>query len=411
MPNKLTNKDFCRTAKRLKVEAAAVKAIAEQESKGAGFTSDGRVKILFERHWFHYFTKGRYDNSHPNISNADPGGYGSSASQYGRFSEAFELNANAAMKSASWGAYQIMGFNYVAAGFASVGDFVDAMKQGEVEQMEAFINYVLFNHLDDELRRKDWAGFARGYNGANYKINKYDTKIAAAYKKFSKENLNCTQILKESSTTEAPKDAAAQINQLSASHPKSFVVEDNPNQAGDMQGSSDSGFQIADNRDAIDGSDTPQKSGSNVGTTSDTPVVVHQAEPAKVESETLAAKVEATASTVKAWYVAAPAAVITYLSGLWERATSGDSVLLYWIVGGFILIVVGYLLSSIWLKNQREERAAKDKAREDEIRIIREKQAHELTLQAGASAADPNKQTITFVPRPLENSESEEVKK
>jgi hypothetical protein len=40
--------------------------------------------------------------------------------------------------------------------------------------------------LVDELRRNDWAGFARGYNGPGYADNRYDTKLASAYSNFSK---------------------------------------------------------------------------------------------------------------------------------------------------------------------------------------------------------------------------------
>jgi len=32
----------------------------------------------------------------------------------------------------------------------------------------------------------DWASFAYGYNGSGYKVNKYDTKLQAAYEKFKK---------------------------------------------------------------------------------------------------------------------------------------------------------------------------------------------------------------------------------
>jgi hypothetical protein len=32
--------------------------------------TDWRPKILFEAHWFHKFTNGIYDKSHPNISSS-----------------------------------------------------------------------------------------------------------------------------------------------------------------------------------------------------------------------------------------------------------------------------------------------------------------------------------------------------
>ena len=85
------------------------------------------------------------------------------------------------MKSASWGLFQILGSNFAAAGYGDVETFCHAMCQTENNQLRAFIGFVRTNGLADELKRHDWAGFARGYNGANYKINRYDEKLAAAY--------------------------------------------------------------------------------------------------------------------------------------------------------------------------------------------------------------------------------------
>ena len=34
------------------------------------------------------------------------------------------------------------------------------------------------------LKAKDWAGFAKLYNGKNYQINDYDTKLVAAYRRY-----------------------------------------------------------------------------------------------------------------------------------------------------------------------------------------------------------------------------------
>ena len=41
------------------------------------------------------------------------------------------------------------------------------------------------NRLDRALRTHDWVAFARGYNGPNYAINSYDTRLAAAYQKYN----------------------------------------------------------------------------------------------------------------------------------------------------------------------------------------------------------------------------------
>ncbi|NBT89135.1 MAG: DUF3380 domain-containing protein, partial [Flavobacteriaceae bacterium] len=35
------------------------------------------------------------------------------------------------------------------------------------------------------LKAKDWAGFAKGYNGPAYAKNAYDTKLAGAYANFN----------------------------------------------------------------------------------------------------------------------------------------------------------------------------------------------------------------------------------
>lgn len=183
---KLTEAGFKTAAEVLNCEVAAIQAVCEVEAPRGGFLPDDRVRILFERHKFHSFTAGTFSKSNPDISNRVAGGYGAEgAHQWARFSKAFALDPKAAMKSCSWGKFQIMGFNFAAAGFETLDDFVSAMKVSEDEQLKAFVNVIKSWALQDELRRHDWASFARQYNGENYKINRYDVKLAAAYKKYS----------------------------------------------------------------------------------------------------------------------------------------------------------------------------------------------------------------------------------
>ncbi len=190
----LSNDDYCRAADRLKCDVAAIKAVAAVESRGNGFDQQDRPKILFERHIFYRYTDGKYAASHPDICNKSPGGYGPASSQYDRFTKAFLLDPQAAMMSASWGKFQVMGFNFAICGYKTVGSFVDAMKIDEGTHIDAFVEFVINNSLDDELRNRDWAGFARGYNGKDYAKNQYDTKMAAAYKDFKAENIDCGKI-------------------------------------------------------------------------------------------------------------------------------------------------------------------------------------------------------------------------
>lgn len=180
----LTEQDYIDAAKELNCEVAAIKAVSEVESRDGGFQADGKPKILFERHKFHQFTGGKYSKDHPDISNERAGGY--SNNEHLRLEKAAKLDRNNALKSASWGKFQIMGFNFNLVGFSTLQDFINAMYKSESEQLKAFVKFIKANKLDDELREKRWADFARIYNGRNYHINNYDVKMANAYKKFSK---------------------------------------------------------------------------------------------------------------------------------------------------------------------------------------------------------------------------------
>lgn len=170
-----------KAATKIGCAVAAVRAVIDVESRG-GFLPDGRPKILFERHYFCRLTGGKHDRTHTDISSRKWGGYKGGAAEYDRLHRAIKLDRDAALRSASWGAFQIMGDNYKICGFRSAEEFVKAMVAGEPEQLDAFVAFVKKNRLDDELIRLDWAGFARGYNGPAYKANKYDEKLAAAYR-------------------------------------------------------------------------------------------------------------------------------------------------------------------------------------------------------------------------------------
>lgn len=196
--NGLTEKDFRDSAARLRCDVAAIKAVGEVESNGKPFYEDGFPVILFERHIFHRFSGGKYDDSHPEISNKNAGGYGKTgANQRRKFNIAFELDPIAAMKSCSWGRFQIMGFNHKLAGFDSVGAFVDAMKTSEDAQLDAFCEFIINSGLGDELRKRQWESFARQYNGAGYRKNKYHLKLAIAYKKFVNAKPIADPVVKE----------------------------------------------------------------------------------------------------------------------------------------------------------------------------------------------------------------------
>jgi len=187
-PQRMKQTDFERAAAELNCEVAAVKAVAEVESRGSGFLPDGRPKILFEAHHFARLTKQQYNLTHPNISSKrwSKSLYLGGAKEYDRLKEAMLLDPPAAIQSASWGAFQIMGFNYVAAGFKTPAEFVNAQYVSEGEHLKAFLGFVKSVGLLKHIQMKNWEAFAKGYNGPKYKENNYDGQLAKAYEKHSK---------------------------------------------------------------------------------------------------------------------------------------------------------------------------------------------------------------------------------
>src|SRR3954469_3450997 len=168
----------------LAVHAPELWTVLSVETSGCGYIADRRPEILYERHYFSRFTKGKFDDG--DISDLHPGGYGpTGAHQYERLSRAFSLDANAALRSASWGIGQAMGNNFVKAGFSSVATMVAAMYDSEDLQIAAMGAFLVNSNLHRPLQAHDWSSFARGYNGSNYAINHYDSRLNGEVQKFA----------------------------------------------------------------------------------------------------------------------------------------------------------------------------------------------------------------------------------
>lgn len=184
-PTPLSVEDFEQAARRLNCTVAAIRAVAQVESAGGGFLRDGRPKILFERHIFHRLTGGAHTAAHPDISFPSGGGYLGNEREYDRLERAMALDEAAALKSASWGKFQIMGFNHAMVGEPDLDTFVRNMVSGEPAQLDYFCGFIEAAGLADELQRLDWRGFARGYNGPAYERFNYHTKMRRAFETFS----------------------------------------------------------------------------------------------------------------------------------------------------------------------------------------------------------------------------------
>lgn len=176
--------DFQKAASLINCDQNAVKAVYMVESRGKGFDPDGFPITLFEGHIFHKLTNGKFSAEHPTLSYLrwTKEHYGKTwQAEKLRLQQATKLDRTAALKSASWGLFQILGLNFSSCNCKSIQEFVNRNCASEQSQLELFIDFVLNQGLDDELRNHDWAGFARIYNGPAYKLNKYDTKLKAAY--------------------------------------------------------------------------------------------------------------------------------------------------------------------------------------------------------------------------------------
>lgn len=184
--------DINAVAGELGLEAALVRAVREVEAIGAGFLPDGRPKILFEAHAFYQQTGGRFGSSNVSAPSWDRSLYGpGGAHQYDRLAMAIGLCLNAgfsrapALQAASWGAFQVMGFNFAAAGYGDIEAMVAAMVAGERGQLDAFAGFCRHESLVDALRHHDWNRFARRYNGSG-QVEHYGAAIAGAYAKWQR---------------------------------------------------------------------------------------------------------------------------------------------------------------------------------------------------------------------------------
>ena len=192
---KLTEEDFSLAARLLDCETAAMKAVQAVETGGrGGFFAAGKPAILFEGHIFWNQLKQRgispekYATAYPDIvyPKWNKKHYIGGVAEYTRLEKARKIHVEAANASASWGMFQIMGFNYALCEQKDVATFVKAMCASERSQLLLFCRFIRHSTpLHQALKAKKWADFARQYNGSAYAENQYDKKLAKAYSSHS----------------------------------------------------------------------------------------------------------------------------------------------------------------------------------------------------------------------------------
>ncbi len=171
-------------------EVAIVKAVAKTEGGGQAYLQDGRPLVRYEPHHFRKFTGGRYDKDFPTLSapyetvkklHLSKG----FAKAFPVLEAAMKLDPEAAIMACAWGAFQVQGDIWKQAGFASPYDMVNQVYQGLSGHFKLFVGYIKVNHLAKVLKDKDWATFAKRYNGKDYAVNHYDTVMQKNYESFA----------------------------------------------------------------------------------------------------------------------------------------------------------------------------------------------------------------------------------
>lgn len=194
---KLTDARIAEIARENGIHPAALLAVKLVESGiKSGFLDSGKPQILFEGHVFYKYLKANVKSldidklcaQYPNIvyHKWDKSKYLGGEKEWTRLEQARQINVKYANYSASWGMFQVMGFNYKSCGCESISEFVEKMSESQEQQLRLTLNFFKHSNLIVPLQKRQWATFAKGYNGPSFAKNRYHTKLQAAYSNYIK---------------------------------------------------------------------------------------------------------------------------------------------------------------------------------------------------------------------------------
>lgn len=183
---RLDDIDLPKLGARIGVGEDEIHAFMEVEAAGSGFDSKGRPKMLFEPHVFYRNLSGEKRGRAIAAGLAYPkwGTQPYPKDSYPRLIKAMQIDEAAAIKSASWGAGQILAENHLLVGYPTPQAMVKAFMDDEEAHLEAMVNFLIAKGIADDLRAHRWSEVARVYNGPGYKKNAYDVKMAKAFAKW-----------------------------------------------------------------------------------------------------------------------------------------------------------------------------------------------------------------------------------
>lgn len=190
-------KQVVNVAKRNGVDPSGLLAVVEVESDGKSMEVDGKTPcLLFERHIFYRELKKRQPGklqaaidaglAHQDWRRATQyRDQGTSTKRLALIERARAIDTECANRSASWGVGQTMGFLAEELKFPNANAMLKFMMDGGIPaQVECMLREIKNKNLIPSLNNHDWAHFARIYNGSGYAANQYDTRMAAAERKW-----------------------------------------------------------------------------------------------------------------------------------------------------------------------------------------------------------------------------------
>lgn len=186
---KCTSGGYKAAAVEIGCEERVLRAVIVVETAGSGFDGKRRPKALFEPHVFYRLVSGEKRRAaiKAGLAYQKWGTRPYPKESYTRIMAACRIDEECALQATSWGLPQILGLNHAAAGYQTAVGMVEAFREGEDIQLAAMARFIVANRLDSALRRKDWAAFAKGYNGPSYATHGYHRMLASAYEKSGEE--------------------------------------------------------------------------------------------------------------------------------------------------------------------------------------------------------------------------------
>lgn len=176
-------------------------ALVEVEApQGRTTEQDGRTPILlFEKHRFYRELVNKAPDKLKSATRAGlavPHWLGhveyadenTSARRLAIIAQARAIDAEAANRSASWGIGQTMGDEAPRLGFGSATAMVAYMVAGGIEaQIDCLCRELNAKRLKGPMAERDFSLIAYRYNGEGYRKNDYDTKLAAAARRWDRK--------------------------------------------------------------------------------------------------------------------------------------------------------------------------------------------------------------------------------